>query len=327
MRILFLESWPMWIYGLPRGFRDIGHEVLISGILSKEKLYEDILSYKPTLIFSMGWTYEHSPEKQGWLKECLEITHIPHIYWATEDPTHTKSFTVPLIQNSKMDFIFTICPARVDYYKKMGIPSAPLDFAYQPDVHYRAPIDFKYAKSIAVVANAYPHILQKYPDHYRIKSIKTLIKPLIKASIRVDFWGEDWDKMQAYLGAEIPEEWMHGYLNYLEATKVYASSNIIIGLQNHENQLTQRTYEILGSEGFLITSDTPEIRRLFQPGQDLVVPSCSKETVNLVKYYTKNNRARERIRKQGKETVEKNHTYQHRALYIIEVLKTEGIIR
>ena len=34
MRILFLESDPMWIYGLPYGFCDVGHSVMVSGPLT-----------------------------------------------------------------------------------------------------------------------------------------------------------------------------------------------------------------------------------------------------------------------------------------------------
>ncbi|MCY8281393.1 hypothetical protein, partial [Bacillus inaquosorum] len=30
MKILFLESHPMWLYGLPNGFRETGHTVMIS---------------------------------------------------------------------------------------------------------------------------------------------------------------------------------------------------------------------------------------------------------------------------------------------------------
>lgn len=30
MRVLFLESHPMWIHGLPNGFRDAGHKVKVS---------------------------------------------------------------------------------------------------------------------------------------------------------------------------------------------------------------------------------------------------------------------------------------------------------
>lgn len=55
MKILFLESHPMWIYGLPNGFRDAGHQVLVSGPLTKENLPNMIKEFSPDLIFSMGW--------------------------------------------------------------------------------------------------------------------------------------------------------------------------------------------------------------------------------------------------------------------------------
>ena len=97
--------------------------------------------------------------------------------------------------------------------------------------------------------------------------------------------------------------WLHGYLPYPDAHKVYNSAKIVIGPQNQLTQVTQRTYEILGSGGFLLTSDTPEIRRLFKPGKDLVVSRSAKQTRNLVRYYLKHPKQRERIRKQGKITV------------------------
>jgi spore maturation protein CgeB len=39
MRVLFLENHPMWIHGLPNGFKHAGHEVLISGHLTEKKNY------------------------------------------------------------------------------------------------------------------------------------------------------------------------------------------------------------------------------------------------------------------------------------------------
>ncbi|MFS1518888.1 glycosyltransferase [Bacillus sp. SCS-151] len=326
MRILFLEKHPMWIHGLPRGFKDLGHEVNICEISSKSELFNTVANYNPHIIFSMGWTREHRKEKQSWLKEYLEKTNIPHVYWATEDPTHTKTFTLPLIKNSKIDFIFTICPSLVKVYKKLGLPSARLDFGYHPDTHYITKSEPKYTKSIAVVANAYPHLLRKNTNLYRYESTKTLIEPLIKANIRVDFWGVGWKNMQDILGVQIPNDWIHGYIHYLETPKVYSSSDIIIGLQNQQNQLTQRTFEILGSEGFLITSDTQEIRRLFTPGYHLITSSSKEETVELVKHYLLKTEERDVIRKRGKDMVAKNHTYKHRALYIIDILKRNGII-
>lgn len=63
--------------------------------------------------------------------------------------------------------------------------------------------------------------------------------------------------MEPYLGKNIPEDWLHGYIHYLEARKVYNSADIVVGIQNHLTQLTQRIYEILGAGGFLLTADTP----------------------------------------------------------------------
>ncbi len=50
----------MWIYGLPNGFREAGHDVKVSGKLTEEKIRNLILEFKPHLIFTLGWTEEHS---------------------------------------------------------------------------------------------------------------------------------------------------------------------------------------------------------------------------------------------------------------------------
>ncbi len=131
--------------------------------------------------------------------------------------------------------------------------------------------------------------------------------------------------MKLHLGQEISPEWIHGYLHYTEACKIYSSADIVIGLQNHLTQLTQRTYEILGSGGFLLTSDTPEVRRLFEPGRDLVISSSPEETLELVSYYLENPVERENMRRQGSLAVEK-HSYKHRAKYIIDVLQKQNVL-
>lgn len=98
MEILFLESHPMWLYGLPNGFREAGHTVMISGPVSRENITEMIDEFKPDLIVSMGWTPEHSREKQSWIRNATKKVNIPLVYWATEDPLHTQNFTIPLIK-------------------------------------------------------------------------------------------------------------------------------------------------------------------------------------------------------------------------------------
>jgi spore maturation protein CgeB len=154
--------------------------------------------------------------------------------------------------------------------------------------------------------------------------VKTLVEPLIKNRVRVDFWGRDWERMQSYIGCDIPENGPRLYC-YTEASRIYSSANIVIGLQNHLGQLTQRTYEILGSEGFLITSDTPDVRRLFQPGKDLVVSASPANTLELVQYYSSHPTEREIIRQTGAKAVTA-HSYQCRARQMIDTLKRNGLL-
>ena len=325
MRVLFLENHPMWIHGLPNGFRDAGHTVKISGTLTKYKLPRLLRRFRPDLIISMGWTPEHSDNKQKWMRRFVGSSGIPHIYWATEDPTHHESFSLPYVRTVKPDFVFTICRSKVKDYKKMGIKAAHMDFGYHQKVHRNGVSIKRLRSNIAIVANGYSRILNIYPKHFRIKSLHHLIRPLVKDRTRIDIWGKQWEGMKPILGVGVPRSWLHGYLPYPDAHKVYNSAKIVIGPQNQLTQVTQRTYEILGSGGFLLTSDTPEIRRLFKPGKDLVVSRSAKQTRNLVRYYLKHPKQRERIRKQGKITVLR-HNYKQRALYMIQQLKKHKIL-
>lgn len=320
MKVLFLESDPMWIYGLPNGFRDLGYEVKVSGELNKNNIWEIIESFKPELIISMGWTKENTGNKVEWIKKAVKKNKIPHIYWATEDPTHTFTFTLPLIKKMQPDFIFTICKERVNYYREIGIKADYLDFGYHPKINYYTGVDEKYKCSIAVVANGYANNLRKYPKHYRIESIKTLVVPLIEQNIRVDFWGRGWEETASMFNIKIPKEWIHGYLDFIDTSKVYSSADIVLGLQNHKTQLTQRTYEILASKGFLLTSDTEVIRKLFLPNKDLVVASTPDDTIKLILKYLNNKNERDKIIKSGYKSVQA-HSYKSRAEYMLEKLK------
>lgn len=327
MKVLFFESHPMWIYGLPNGFLDAGHNVKVSGRLTEDKISSLISEFKPDLVVTMGWTDENnSLNKIDCIRNNVEASKIPHIYWATEDPTHTSRFSLPLIKRLQPDFVFTICKEKIELYKELDIPCGYLDFGYHQFVHHPTQLDEKLKYNIVVVANGYPNNLRKYPDHYRIKSLETLVTPLLRKNIRVDFFGHDWDKMEYIIGEPIPKQWIHGYLPHIFTNDVYCSSNIVIGIQNNENQLAQRTYEVLGCGGFLLTNDTPEVRRKFTPGKDLSASSSPEETVELVKHYLKSKKSREEIKENALKSVEP-HNYKYRAEYILSVLKEKSIIK
>lgn len=324
MRVFALCSTD-WIYTLPVGFKEAGYEVEKSGSISEEKLIAQLNKFKPDFIISMGWTEDQSIERQLIAKKVSKATKTPHVYWSVEDPAHTSSFSLPFLKRVQPDFVFSICRETVEAYKKIGIKSAYLDFGYNSLIHHPTEPKKQYKYSIALVANAYVDLLQNYPDHYRYQSSKNLITPLLKEGIRIDFWGSEWEKGKSILGYDIPKEWIHGELPYLDTNKVYNSSDIIIGLQNYDNMVTQRTYEILAAGGFLLTSDNFAVRNSFKVGKDLITSSSPEETVTLVKYYLKNEAERKNIARRAPNAVIGN-SYRERAEYIIDVLYREGVL-
>jgi len=325
MRILFFLSGTIWGHTLPEGFIEAGHQVKITGPLNKQTLPKIISEFKPDLSISIGWGQEQTIENQFLIRKCSKESKIPHVYWSIEDPAFTWTFSLPLIQRVQPDFVFSLCAQRVEYYKRMGIKAAHMDFGFAPKIHHNVQCEENYKSSIAIVANGYPDVLRNYPDHYRHDSIQTLICPLLKENIRIDFWGRHWDKVKPFIKYDIPSEWIHGYLPYKDANKVYSSSTIMLGLQNYPTQLTQRTYEILASGGFLLTSDTPEVRRLYEPGKELIVSSSPEETLELVEYYLNNPDECRKIAKVAQLKVEGN-SYKHRAEYMLSILKDEKIL-
>ena len=323
MRILFLLSGQLWVHTLPQGFSDAGHDVKTAACLSQDDLSGELVQFKPHLAVTIGWGREQNKARQLMIRECLKEAGVPHVYWSVEDPAYTSVFTLPLIQRTRPDFIFTICDPKVRYFRKLGFKAAYMDFGFSPHIQYNLDCPKEY--DIAVVANAYPDIYEKFPNHYRRHSIEALIKPFIEQNIRVDFWGCDWERMGPVLECAIPSEWIHGPVSYTEANRIYNASNIILGLQNYEEQITQRTYEILGSGGFLLTNDTAGIRKLFTPGEELACSSSAAETPVLAAYYLENLSRRNVVAKRGQECV-RNFSYKNKAEYMLTVLRKERII-
>ncbi|WP_127548200.1 glycosyltransferase [Paenibacillus amylolyticus] len=323
-RILFLEKHPMWIYGLPKGFEKLGHKVKICA--TDQHAARTIRSFKPDLIIAMGWTPSNStPEKQRLIARLVQASNAPLIYWSTEDPGYTDVFSLPLIRRTRPAFVFSIHRPTVQRFRKLAISAAHLDFGSDPDTHRRSKQVKKYRGNAALVANGYSKLYREKPEHYRFKSVQRLMNPFLEKDLKVDIYGRDWNKMKKLFNRNVPAKQIHGYLPYKEAVKVYNSVDFVIGPQNAEDRLTQRTYEILSSGGLLITDDTPEVRRWFRPGKDLLVSSSERETRKLIAKYLRSPQKRERIRDNAVK-VAAQHSYKKRAAYILRTLTKKGII-
>lgn len=325
MRVLFMESNSRFIFGLPLGFRDLGHQILVSGSVEADKLLRIFNFFKPDLAVVLGWSKEHEVDKLDLMRAVLDLYEVPLIYWATEDPTFLDYFSLPLVTRLSPIQVFTVSEKAIPTYEALGYKASYLPFAYQPSLFYPTRNSSK-KQTLGLVANAYPNVLSFDITHYRKASMNILIKPLLENGIPIQIWGEGWNEIEPFLGHWVSPDLLHGPVHYLQTNKLYNDCEMLLGLQNEkEDVISMRTFEILGSGGLLLTSYHTKIEELFTINKDLVMASSALELLEYYHFYYKNPSARIRLRKNGTKAVAA-HSYKIRASEILSQLRKEGYL-
>ncbi|MEL7568425.1 MAG: glycosyltransferase [Dehalobacterium sp.] len=317
-RILFFARSSKYTLGLPQGFRELDCPVFVLGDLSKKSLEKAVDHFRPDLLITTGWALSRYKEEHiDRLVKKIARYKIKHLYWATEDPRWTKECSFRCIKALNPDGVLTIHPDSISKYLRLGIPAGHLDFGCNPEFNKYEPPTGKYAYDVALVGNG-----GKEWKSYRKDSVKILLKPLVERGYNIAIWGRRWDRFnEEFMGFKIPKHMIKGELAYEETNKVYNSAKIIIGLQNDKGMLTSRTFEVLGSGGFLLTVPTQAVNNLFENNVHLACSSSPEDTVNLVNYFLKDEEARQEIAQNGQWEVCSKHTYKERAGQILRFLR------
>ncbi len=132
--------------------------------------------------------------------------------------------------------------------------------------------------------------------------------------------GDGWPELARAMGLSIPRQAVRGPLPYEETAAVYNSAAIVLGLQNSPLHLTQLTFDILGSGGFLLTLKTPAVERVFAPGRHLAVTASAWETPAIVDHYLTRPDKRQAIARAGQQLVHQKHTYRDRAVRLLALI-------
>lgn len=317
-RILFFARSSKYTLGLPQGFRELNCPVFVLSELSKNTIEEAVEHFRPDLLITTGWAYRrHKREHIDKLVNKVAKYKIKHVYWATEDPRWTEECSLKCIEIFRPDAVLTIHPESAVKYMRMGIAAGHLDFGCNPEFNKCEPPDSKYAYDVALVGNG-----GKAWKSYRKDSVQILLKPLVERGYNLAIWGKRWDRFnEELMGFKLPKHMLKGELPYEETNKVYNSAKIMIGLQNDQEMLTSRTFEVLGSRGFLLTVPTQSVNNLFINNFHLVCSSSPEATVNLVDYFLKDDTARQEVAQNGQIEVYSNHTYKQRAMQILKFLR------
>jgi len=91
-------------------------------------------------------------------------------------------------------------------------------------------------------------------------------------------------------------------------------------LQMHE-AVNQRVFDVPACAGFLLTDHLEVLHELFDVGKEIVVYEDLEEIPEKVRYYLRHPEQREKIARQGRERVLKEHTYRHRLQKIVQAMR------
>lgn len=101
---------------------------------------------------------------------------------------------------------------------------------------------------------------------------------------------------------------------YSEAPFVYHNSkiNLNITLRSIQTGIPLRAFDIMGSDGFLLTNYQEDFMEYFEPDVDLVMYGSEEEAVDKAEFYIAHESKRRKIAENGRDKVQREHTYLHR---------------
>ena len=320
MKVLFIDDTPCWIHSLPWGLENLGHQVVILTEIREDSLTRTLKNFRPDLVLTVGWGNLHGKDKLKTLAKVFKAHGVFHAYWTVEDIDNIETWSVPYVKRTEPDLVFTINGSCLHRYEEMGIPAAFLDFGCNPVIHNKVQVVKKYTADVAMVANTW-----EFWINYRAVSMNILLRPLLDSGYNLGVWGKGWRDIPAEVDLQVSEKFLRGPVDWEETAKVYNSAKIVLAPQNEfrfTTQVAMRTFEIMGSQGFMVSPRTGALEKMFTNGKHLIMVDTLEQTLEVIKYYLRHPVERELIAKEGQAEVYRNHTYLHRARQVVEVVES-----
>lgn len=172
---------------------------------------------------------------------------------------------------------------------------------------YKFPAGFR-ADYKAVAAQLYLSV--KVAEQERIRVLKALSE-----RFNVDIYtGSPMDKLPAIHNC--------GFAKSIEEMPLIFNQskiNLNITAKSIRSGLSQRIFDVLACQGFLITNYQAELPEYFEIGKDLVTYESIEDLCDKCSYYLKHEDERIEIAKHGHETLKKFHTTNTRILQMLNI--------
>lgn len=241
------------------------------------------------------------------------------------------SYQFHLVQEIAPHYDWSLVPEkfRLPDYEAIGAHPLYCQEAANPDVY--KPIDVPRDLDVTFVGQCYGD----RPDY---------VRHLLDAGINVRVWGARWEHVAApqpsanplrriaghakralfpppATATGLPREIIGGVLSDAEMIAFFSRSKINLGFsscgdthlgQERILQIRLRDFEIPMSGGFYLVEYMDELAEFFEIDREIVCYTSREELVDKIRFYLKNDSAREAIRVAGHERALRDHTWRRR---------------
>ena len=291
-----------------------------------EELVELIKKEKPDLYFA------HMPNVQistltldeikkytitcGWFGDDHWIFYRASRYWAPH-----------------FDWVATTYSPVIPEYHKIGCKNI-IKTQLAVNVQYFKPTDssiFNNSYDVSFVGGGYPARLK-------------LVKKIMKAGIKVHAWGDNWPQglieekkipalfSQSKINLDINPPASDWGLKSLALIFFRRKNNLIRpdfgNIYNNIRQwlgsrisvLKVRTFEAMACGGFVIASDSEDLRDYYLPGKEIITYDNTEDLIDKIKYYLNHDNERKAIARAGYERTLRDHTFEKRFSAIFKAI-------
>jgi spore maturation protein CgeB len=278
-------------------------KVIAKSVVSKA------IDIKAQVVFFMA----QSPGTYETLMELRKLG-IPTAFWFVEDG---ELFDYALKIAPYYDVFFHI--QKGEFEKRLKAAGAKhvhyLPMAANPEIHKPVALSLEekdiYGSDISHMGAGY---------HNR----RTFLKSLLDYDFKI--WGNDWDDA-ALISKVIQNDGERVSTN--EIVKIFNSTKININLHSstytdgvnpHGDFVNPRTFEVAACSAFQIVDERSLLNDLFVPGKEIVTFKDLTSCRQVIDYYLEHPEEADKIAKNGRERVLKEHTYKHRMQEAIEII-------
>jgi len=164
---------------------------------------------------------------------------------------------------------------------------------------------FRYGAELSLIGSRYP---------YRVIFLEQLIE------FKPALWGRGWTKVS---NREMAGLYRGTDIRGTEKAKAISGTAISLNLHHPLNDIdgvNRRTYDIAGCGGFQLADYKRDMEKVFKVNEEIICYKTIEELKKLIPYYLNHPDERSQIAGAAHERVIKEHTYDHRAKQILEII-------